>query len=68
MYCNAAMSYQPSQAIVITDLEKSQLRKAKKSCSEAIMFVMTSREASLIGTRNRLCNNYTALKKSILET
>ena len=68
MYCNAAISYQPSQAIVITDLEKSRLRKAKKSCSEAIMFVMTSGEASLIGTRNRLCNNYTALKKSILET
>ncbi len=68
MYCNAAASYQPSQAIVVSDLHKSLLRKAKKNCSTAIMFVMSSREAALIGNRNRLCSSYIALKKSILET
>jgi hypothetical protein len=68
MYCNAAVFYEPSQAVVISDLHKSQLKKAKKICTAAIAFVMASREGSQIGNRNRVCSNYLALKKSIFDT
>ncbi len=68
MYCNAAVFYEPSQAVVISDVDKSQLKKAKKICTAAIAFVMASREGSQIGNRNRVCSNYLALKKSIFDT
>jgi|TARA_B110000116_G_C16774749_1_gene555167 hypothetical protein len=57
-----------AKLMIVSDLHKSILKKAKKNSSTAIMFVMASREASLIGNRNRLCSSYIALKKSIHET
>lgn len=63
MYCNAAISYEPTVANISSETPESELLKAKRECNAATIEAMDTNDPSAIGHRDRTCQKYNELKE-----
>ena len=56
MYCNAAVSYQPTVARITEAEEKTEVEEARASCNLAIAGALGSRDPVVIAKRDRVCS------------
>jgi len=63
MYCNAAITYQPTVASVDWTNKESPLRAARAECNLAIAGLMGSTDSELLKKKEEACGNYQTLKQ-----
>jgi len=62
MYCNTAISFEPTIAMISAAPEVSPLAAAKSRCNLAVAKAMGSDEPDVISERNTACESYEKLK------
>lgn len=62
MYCNAAVSYQPTIANISGATEETPLEIARQRCSSATINALGSTDSGLISQRDAACKEYNDLK------
>jgi hypothetical protein len=63
MYCNAANTYKPTVANLVSSPGNTELEQAKQDCSLATVEAMNNYEAAIVKKRDRLCQKYRDMKK-----
>ena len=64
MYCNAALSYEPTIADVQWSETRNELAVARRECNTAMAVALGSKDNKLINDRKMKCSKYNELKRN----
>lgn len=62
MYCNAAISFEPTIATISSATDESPRTAAKQKCNVAVAYAIGSEDPKVLAERNRACAEYEKLK------